>query len=415
MEQSVSGLGYAYSGMTSGGEDISVMFYNPAGLSEYRGMQVVSGGFYVFPRNRFKSDQSADRLNQPLTGGDGANSGQQTLIPSLYAATDLTDRLRFGVGITVPFGLGARYAKTWKGRYEAINSQLRTFDINPVLSYKVNDQISIGFGLNAQNIHLLLSQAIDFGSICIAQIDMQTCSGLGLLPQAADGKTELKADGWSWGYQLGGIVKPLPGLKMGIAFRSKVKHRVDGRSDFNVPENARPLTASGAFQNTPVTAKSNLPARLAFGATYQLNQDWALMTDIAWTQWNQIDNLTIRFENPAQPQSPLDLNFKNTIWVAYGFRYDLNDHWTLRTGFAFDESPVRNPRSRTFRIPDSNRYWLTFGVSYHYNSNFKFDFGYAHIFFQDANIERQSAFGHQISGQIETQIDILSAQLQWTF
>lgn len=166
LEQSIRGLGNAYAGGTAGGEDISTIFYNPAGLSEYAGTEIISGGHLAISKIRFKADRSSDGLNRPLTGSNGGNAAENVVIPNLYLATDLAGPFRLGLGITVPFGLGAKYDKHWRGRYEAINSQLRTVDINPAISYALNDKISLGFGFSAQYIEVELTNALDFGSIC---------------------------------------------------------------------------------------------------------------------------------------------------------------------------------------------------------------------------------------------------------
>ena len=135
VQQSVQGLGNAYAGATAGGEDISTIFYNPAGLSEYAGTEVISGGHLAIPKLRFKSNGSSDGLNRPLTGGSGGNAAENVVIPNFYLATDLPGAFRLGLGITVPFGLEAKYDNNWQGRYQSIDSQLKTIDINPAISY----------------------------------------------------------------------------------------------------------------------------------------------------------------------------------------------------------------------------------------------------------------------------------------
>jgi long-chain fatty acid transport protein len=227
LEQSVSGLGKAYSGGATGGEDIGTIFYNPAGLSEYAGTEIVSGTHLILPEARFKVDRSSDILNRPMTGGDEMNVANNVFIPNLYLATDLTKSFRLGLGVTVPFGSNTKYPDNWQGRYEIINSQLKVFDFNSAISYTLNNKISLGFGLSAQYAKTKLSNAIDFGTICIAKIGL-ACSSLGLSPQAADGQIEIEADGWSWGYNAGVLFKPVDALRFGIAYRSKVSHRLKG-------------------------------------------------------------------------------------------------------------------------------------------------------------------------------------------
>lgn len=415
LEQSVRGLGNAYSGGTAGGEDISTLFYNPAGLSEYTGTEVISGAHFALPEVRFKADESSDSFNRPLTGNDGMNAGNNVLIPNLYLATDLIGPLRFGLGITVPFGLGAQYDKDWQGRYEATDSQLKTIDINPAISYAVNDMVSLGFGISAQYVDVKLSNAIDFGTLCIGQLGIAACSGLGLSPQSADGNVEIEANGWSWGYNAGILLKPVPGVRLGIAYRSRVNYQLKGKARFQVPASAQLLTATNAFRNTGTASESDMPASLSIGAIYESKQKWAMLLNFTWTEWSRLDKLTTHFDNPAQPDSTLGLDFKNTLRASIGFNYHLNPAWTLRSGFAYDESPVPNAKARTFRVPDSDRYWLTVGVSYRRNPNLNFNLAYAHVFMKDGLIEREDPFGHTIRGRFESQIDIISAEFQWAF
>ena len=280
---------------------------------------------------------------------------------------------------------------------------------------RLNDKISLGFGFSAQYIDVKLTNALDFGSICFGELGAAACSALGLFPQAADGRFELTADGWSWGYNAGVLFKPIPALRLGIAYRSKVDHRLKGNAKFQVPDSALPLTVTGAFKNTGLKTESNIPANLSIGAIYELNQQWAMLLDVTWTQWNKLQRLTSQFDNPSQSPSTLHLDFKNTIRAALGFTYHINPDWSIRTGYSYDQSPVRNARTRTFRIPDSDRYWVTAGLGYQLHSNFKFNLAYAHIFITDSRIELANVYGHSIEGSFESQIDIVSAELQWTF
>ena len=71
--------------------------------------------------------------------------------------------------------------------------------------------------------------------------------------------------------------------------------------------------------------------------------------------------------------------------------------------------------SRTARLPDSNRRWLSFGGSYATSMNMTVDFGYAHLFVSDAPINRTSALQDKLVGTFKNQIDILSAQVGWNF
>lgn len=415
LEQTVQGLGVAYAGTTAGGEDISTIFYNPAGLSEYTGTEIISGGHLVLSNAQFNVTGSSDILNQPLGEKESVKVNEQTLIPNLYFATDLMESFRLGLGVTVPFGLGTRFPTKWQGRYEAIDSELQSLDINPVISYQVNDKFSLGFGVSAQYVKVELSRAIDFGMLCFAQFGAAACSGLALLPQGSDGKVELTGNGWNWGYNFGLLFKPLDNVRIGLAYRSEIHHSVSGKAEFQVPGNAKIFTAAGAFRNTSITAESRVPANLSLGAVYRAGPQLALLFDLNWTEWKQVDKLSVQFENPSQPATTLTFDFKNAVRTSLGWIYDINQAWSVRSGFTFDESPVKDSRTRTFQVPDSDRYWLAAGLNCHPYSNTSFNFSYAHVFLNDAPIAREDVYGHRIQGRFESQIDLFSAELRISF
>ena len=412
-EQSVSGLGTAFAGSSASAEDISTIFYNPAGLARLSGTELSAGLHLVVPRARFDTARSSDVSGRPLTGGDGGNGGQDVLIPNLYFAADLAERVRFGLGITSPFGLATKYDRDWRGRYEAIQSELQTVNINPTLSYAMGDKWSVGFGLNAQYLDINLSNAIDFGTLCVVQLGAGRCAGLGLAPQAADGRVKIRGNDWGWGYNLGVLFEPTSDTRIGLAYRSKVSYRVRGDARFDVPAQARPL-ARGAFTNGPAHADIEVPETVAVGMLHQLSPRWAIMSDLSWTRWSRVRRLEVKFDNPRQPTSIQDFDWDNTLRLSLGLRYRPNAAWTLRTGIAYDQTPIPNGRHREFRIPDNDRYWLGLGAGYRATPRLQLNFAYAHLFLDDPQVDRTDAFGHTLVGEYDADIDIISAEMRWT-
>ena len=178
------------------------------------------------------------------------------MIPNLYGFWSVSDRLKLGIGITPPFGLTTEYDSDWVGRYQAIESRLKTININPSVALKVTDTLSLGGGLNLQYADAELSNAIDFG--LIGQI-----SGLGTQSQQIDGLVEVAGDDWSFGYNLGLLYEPSDRTRIGIAYRSDVTHDLKGDADFTVPNAAQPITATGQFVNTDAEAVLKLPDSLS--------------------------------------------------------------------------------------------------------------------------------------------------------
>src|SRR5213078_4370882 len=73
-EQNASGLGHAYAGGAAAAEDVSTIFFNPAGLVRLQTMQVVVAGNIICPSAKFHDSGSQPAMFQPL-GGNGGDAG----------------------------------------------------------------------------------------------------------------------------------------------------------------------------------------------------------------------------------------------------------------------------------------------------------------------------------------------------
>jgi long-chain fatty acid transport protein len=69
---------------------------------------------------------------------------------------------------------------------------------------------------------------------------------------------------------------------------------------------------------------------------------------------------------------------------------------------------------RTARIPDEDRTWIAFGAQYRLSPKSLLDVGYAHLFVEDASINKTES-GVVLTGTYEGSVDILSAQLTLEF
>ena len=82
---------------------------------------------------------------------------------------------------------------------------------------------------------------------------------------------------------------------------------------------------------------------------------------------------------------------------------------------AFDEEAIPDVKHRTPRIPGNNRTWLSFGAGMNVNKKIHLDFGYAHIFVEDAGADHTDDNGYTFKGVYEANVNIVSAQLNWNF
>jgi len=418
MEQSVTGLGNAFSGGAAV-IDGSTVFYNPAGMSKISGTKTASGLHYIMPKAEF-SDAGSKGIGGPLSGRTTNDGGEEAILTNFYVTSQMTDSLHVGLGINAPFGLATQYSDDWVGRYHAIASVMQTVNINPSISYAFNDKLSIGVGFNAQYMHLRLTSAVDYGTICAGSAAKDSCGALGLQPQslASDGIAKINGDSWGFGFNVGLLYEPIQGTRMGIAYRSNLRHTIKGNVRYdNMPLGAqRMFSKSGSpFQTTSAEGELDLPETISFNIHQELNNQWAIMGDITWTNWSRFEELRIKYGNPNQPTTVVEEKWDDIFRYAIGVSYAPNSVLTFRAGTAYEQTPIASATYRTPRIPDNNRYWLSIGASYSPTPKLTLDLAYAHLIMHNSEINNTDSLGHTLSGTFSTDVDIVSIQARLVF
>lgn len=424
-EQSATALGNAYAGGAAAAEDPSYMFYNPAALARQDGNQILTVASYIRPVTNFDVKGATTAAGVPIGGGGGGSDvTDDHILPAIYAVVDLdkavdfVDNLRVGLAVTVPFGLETDYNNGWAGRYYALQSKLRSVNLSPTVAFDIVKGLSIGTGLQAQYLDAELSNAIDFGSIAAGNPALAPIAQ----PTRQDGKARAEGDDWGFGWTLGALYEPWTGTRFGVSFRSHIRHELDGDARFSLgPDGVGQAIsgATGAFTSTGAKATLETPETFMFGGYHDIDDQWAVMANAAWTRWSRIKELRIRFDNPAQPDSVTESDWRDTWFVAVGATYRPTPSWAVRMGAALDQSPVPN-RTRTPRVPDSDRYWLSLGASYKMSDAIDLNVGYAHIFSPDASVrlkadETGNAARGNLSGDVEGSVDIVGLQFRWVF
>ena len=425
IEMNASGQGNAYAGAAAHTNNASTIYFNPAGMMNLEGEQLSVVGHIVDPSADFDNDGS--KMNDaaggaPLTG-KGDDGGETAYLANFYWVKPLNETTTFGIGVNTPFGLKTEYDDDWVGRYHGILSDLKTLNFNPSLGYRVNDRLSIGGGLNMMLADVELSSAIDFGTICAGSPAAAGCGATGATPQEADGKADLDGDNYddlSFGFNLGFAYMLSKQTTIGVAYRSEVDIDVEGDADFKSPDNPfvqAVIDGSNAFVDTDLKADVTLPASFSVSLAHRVG-DFTWLGDATWTGWSSFDELRIEYDNPAQPDTVTTEDWDDTMRYSVGVDYQYSDSLVLRTGLAYDESPIPSTERRTPRLPGEDRTWVSVGFTYLVSSAISVDVGYSHLFIDDAKIDNTlesetEALNATLTGEYEGEVDILSAQLNW--
>jgi long-chain fatty acid transport protein len=390
IEQSASGMGNAFAGGSAIAEDASTIFFNPAGMTYIEGTQAVGALHLINPNAEFNDKGSVKAQGVPPKGGEGPNAGDLAFVPNFYFMTDINPSVKVGIGLNAPFGLKTEYDDKWMGRFQADKSEVKTININPSIAFKVNDQLSLGFGLSAMWAEATLTRQVN-------------------RVVASESDVKIKGDDWGFGFNLGAIYQATADTRVGMAYRTKVEQHLDGKAKFG---------AALSAGNTNVKADVTLPENFSVSAFSRLNDTWDLMGDVTWTRWSQFKELKIVRDNGTTLALTPE-NWDNTMRYSVGVNYHYSDAIKLRAGLAYDEEAISD-EFRTARIPGNDRKWLSLGAGWQVSPASKLDIGYSHLFISDAKInddQRSAAKGRNglLLGDFEGSVDILSLQYTHNF
>ena len=407
IEQSVPDLGTAYAGAAANADSVGTLYFNPAGMTRLPGTRAGAAVHLIDPDTEFNNkgtSYSPTLGGAPIQGGDGGDAGDLAAVPHFYLTHQVDHKVWLGLAINAPFGLTTEYKSDWVGRYHAIKSEVTTVNINPSLGYRVNEQLSIALGASAMYLDGEFTNAVDFGSFLGAA-------------GAADGKSKIEGDDWGLGINVGLLYAPSTDTRIGLHYRSEVEQKIDGDVEFTGVPGVGPLP--GRFTDADVKAEIDLPATFSISAFHQLDPNWAIVGDYTWTGWSSIPELRFEFDNTL-PDSVTTFGWKDTSRVAIGAIYTPSgSDWTWRAGAAYDESPVRNAESRSARLPDIDRIWVTVGAGFRPSPDLRVDFGYAHLFMNDAKISKtaagEDATRGALNGSYDASVDILSIEAEFVF
>ncbi len=420
-ENSPAGMGNAFAGGAAIAEDASTVWYNPAGLTRLTRAEYLVGGYIIVPSTEVKSVSGTTTVavggSVPITGGNGGDAGEDAIVPNFYYSRRLNDQTVFGFGVNVPFGLATEYDSGWVGRYHALRSEIKTINLNPAIGYEINSQLSVGGGINVQFVEAVLTQAVDFGTICTAFA--QACG-----PRAGnDGNARIKADNVGYGYNLGLLWSPQSDTRLGFAYRSKISHKLEGTVDIDTPSNVTATVITGTgIVDSGAMAYVTFPETISLSVFREISPSWDVMADVTRTRWSRLPELRIDFDS-SQADSVVSLGLEDVNRYSIGANYRPGGSWTYRFGVALDNTPTPNESLRTPRLPDQDRTWFAVGAGYKQNADFSFDVSFVHIKIDDPNISKSAGtssanenfFRGNLTASYEADVNILSAQARWTF
>lgn len=238
-----------------------------------------------------------------------------------------------GLTVNAPFGFETEYESGWMGRYYALQSRLRSINLNPLVSLEPTPGVSSSLGAQAQYIDVKLTNAVDFGTLgAVNQVP-------GADPAAQDGFAKLHGEAWGFGSTAGLLLEPWPGSRVGVAYRSSIDHNVKGDARVRLDSAGVGEALGAAAGATAAKAGLETPEIISFGAYHEIDAQWAVMADASWTRWSRFRVLRVKFDGRSQADEVIEDDWRDTWFLGLGCTYRPTPEWTIRSGVGYDQSP----------------------------------------------------------------------------
>ncbi|GHE22388.1 OmpP1/FadL family transporter [Halomonas urumqiensis] len=382
-EQSVSGQGYGHAGRSSNVNDATIVFGNPAGMSFLDRAQVTAGATYLDVSTDITNVEASRNLDAGVAQGGapmgvqvpvgdipGGNEGDMvpgSPIPFAFYAQPVTEKLAFGFGVYAPFGSNTDYEDDFQGRYFGDYTELRVISAQPTVSYRFNDQWSVGLGITYNQVE--------------GELRRQLPSEPTFNPAAdIDSRVEGSDDGW--GYNLGVMYQPIPETSLGLTYRSKVDYTLTG--DFRAFD-----PAGNVVRADDASLELTTPESVNFSITQQMNDRLKLMAGVSWVRWDRFDQILVE-GSQGNTITQETQNYSDAWAFAVGGEYQLNPQWALRAGLTIDNTPSSD-EFRSVRIPSDDRRIFSIGAGWSPTDNLTLDLAYSYLTERGTNVSQERA------------------------
>ena len=408
--QGASGLGQA-NAVVAHPTGPSSVYFNPALLNDVPGTQVEIGTTAIY----------ADREIDLDSGGNEDGDSNWDFPSTFYLTHEINDRFTAGLGIFFPFGLSNKWDNDYEGRYISTDIEMFSANINPVVSWRIHERISIAAGVSAVYLDATLKNKVNQTA---AYLIMQSM-GAPLPPLAGpvnDIGQKFEGDDWGFGYNLGLLIKLTDKISFGTAYRSEIEFNIDG-ADVKLT-GVNPLLAP-AFPNTKGDADVDLPQQVVAGVAAQLTDSLVMEIGLRWEDWDSTDELKVELDTPVffQSSQTIPRNWQSTWAYNIGGQYQLNETVALNAGYLYGQNAV--PGS-TFEpsIPDADAHLFSVGTDLSFGQwTVSGSFAYEYHEFRDKNNSIGDPLGlivagmpvNTANGSYDTDIYLFALSLGYSF
>ena len=302
-DHSASATGQA-SAFTAQADDASAGYYNPAGMTQLRGVQFSAGTTLIGGGFSFQ--------NAAGTQTNGDLRGSVALPPpsNLYLTANLkdlgigsSDSTTVGLAVFNPFGTLTRWPDSGPFATATTKAALELIDIRPSIAFRPLPDLAIGVGADIYT----FSGAFGEGQV---ERQFRWPGGLGI---PAGTGMELNGRDTAAGFNVSLLYTPLrnedglPLVNIGLIYRSQATLHLDGQ-----------LLAGGthvADTRTTLVLPQIFTGGIAVWPVRHKDREWKLELDVDYTGWKSVRNLDTTLSNGLTIANPAN-------WMQRLHRHD---------------------------------------------------------------------------------------------
>ena len=357
-------LGTASAGRAALAEDASTAWGNPAGMTRLDGSQVLFGLQPIIVTSKF------DPGSQTTTpGSDGGNAGGFVPSGGLYGVYSILPELKIGASLNSYIGGSLDYDGDWVGRYYTTEASILTFNLNPVIAYRVLPWLSLGVGFSVQWAQLKSETAIN-----------------NVLDGLPDGQLKYKDSSFGFGGNFGALVEIDERTRVGITYRSQADQSFKDTPSFSQlgPSLQAALSGTGLLGSN-LGLDTSIPQEVMLSGFWQATDDLALMANFGWQDWSHFGRYSVSLSGVPTSNIAVDAGFDDTFHGAVGAHYRLGKPTQLQLGFAYDSSAV-GKSNRGPALPVGRQLRFGVGVLYDLTDDYRLGLAYEYVSLGKAEI-----------------------------
>ena len=341
-EQGTPDVGLASAGQGARAQDASTVFTNPAGMTQLKDSQLLTGIEPLFGNLTFSPNAKTS-----VKGTNGGNAAVPMPSGSFFYVHSLSPNLKLGFGSYSYFGAPIEYNLNWVGKYYLQGATMLGMSFQPAFAFRAADWLSIGGGPSVMMGFLRAKAGVNT-----------------LNPRLGDGQVKYQDYTVNVGGNVGILLTPRDGTRIGIDYLTPVNLNFSDAPHF---KGLGPLVTKAISRNLIRSPNVNLgmqvPQQLMADVYQKVTERMALLGSVGWQNWSQFGLVDISIDSANPKSLTKSLHFQDTFHLAAGTQYQLMPQWMLSCGFAFDNSAVGTPM-RTVNLPVGDQYRFGAGVQY---------------------------------------------------